>query len=169
MGQKQIAVPMLVVFALLAAPAGSSFAQIEIPRITIQELKGVLDEGTSVVILDTQPKVVYEKGHIKGALSFPWKTRITAQDTAGLPHNKLIVTYCDCGPGEADSTHMAAQTGRSASPTSRCCRIRRSEAGSRRAIPWNRTCGKLLFRFSLRGGVPAQLFARPSAHEERPS
>ncbi len=110
MGQKQIAVPMLVVFALLAAPAGSSFAQIEIPRITIQELKGVLDEGTSVVILDTQPKVVYEKGHIKGALSFPWKTRITAQDTAGLPHNKLIVTYCDCGPGEADSTHMAAQT-----------------------------------------------------------
>ena len=109
MGQKQIALPMLVFFALLAALAGSSFAQIEIPRITIQELKGMLDEGTGVVILDTQPKLVYEKGHIKGAISFPWKTRITAQDTAGLPHNKLIVTYCDCGPGEADSTHMAAQ------------------------------------------------------------
>jgi len=109
MDRKGKAVPMLVFFALLAALAGSSFAQIEIPRITIQELKGMLDEGASVVILDTQPRAVYEKGHIKGAVSFPWKARITPQDTTGLPRNRLIVTYCDCGPGEADSAHMAAQ------------------------------------------------------------
>jgi len=109
MRQKRRAVPVLICLALLLALAGSSFAQIEIPRITIQELKGMLDEGTSVVILDTQPKTVYEKGHIKGAISFPWKARIGAGDVAGLPLNRPIVTYCDCGPGESDSAGVAAQ------------------------------------------------------------
>ena len=109
MKQNRRTVPALVCFALLLALAFSSLAQIEIPRITIQELKGMLDEGTGVVILDTQPKTVYEKGHIKGAISFPWKARIAAQDVAGLPLNKPIVTYCDCGPGESDSASVAAQ------------------------------------------------------------
>ena len=62
-----------------------------------------------MLILDTQPKAVFDKGHIKGAVSFPYKKRITPQDTAGLPHDRLIVAYCDCGPGEADSATMAAQ------------------------------------------------------------
>jgi rhodanese-related sulfurtransferase len=104
---KLIVAPVLLFFVLLAA--GSTFAQIEIPRVTVQELKSMIDGGTGVVILDAQPKAVYEKGHIKGAISFPWKARITMQETAALPHNKPILTYCDCGPGESDSANLAAQ------------------------------------------------------------
>ena len=109
MRRKRWAVPVVVVFALLCAFVCQAFAQIDIPRITIDELKAMIDGGANPVILDTQPRAVYGKGHIKGAVSFPWKARIQAQDAAGLPHDKPIVTYCDCGPGESDSASVAAQ------------------------------------------------------------
>lgn len=83
--------------------------QADIPRISIQELKKMMDSGTEVIILDTQPKGVYAEGHIKGAISLPWKSQIALEDVWSLPSDALIVTYCDCGPGEADSANVASQ------------------------------------------------------------
>ena len=102
MGRRHHVVLVLALGILLLMIGARAAAQIEIPRITIHELKGMIDQGESVLILDTQPKAIFEKGHIKGAISFPWKARITLQDVSGLPRDKLIVTYCTCGPGEAD-------------------------------------------------------------------
>ena len=48
-------------------------------------------------------------GHIKGAISLPWKPQMTIVDLEMLPMGKTIVTYCDCGPGEADSDSVAMQ------------------------------------------------------------
>jgi rhodanese-related sulfurtransferase len=56
-----------------------------------------------------QPKDVYATEHIKGAISLPYKPQIQLEDVWSLPENRLIVTYCDCGPGEADSADIAAQ------------------------------------------------------------
>jgi len=81
----------------------------EIPRIPINELKQLIDQKADIVILDAQLKDIYESGHIKGALSFPWKADISEADVRNLPKGKLIVVYCDCGPGEADSSDVAAQ------------------------------------------------------------
>jgi cytochrome c oxidase cbb3-type subunit III len=81
----------------------------EIPRITIEELKKLIDAKADVVILDVQLKSTYDKGHIKGALSFPWTAELTDGQARRLPRNKPIITYCDCGPGETDSASMAAQ------------------------------------------------------------
>lgn len=106
--EKQKVLLALALSMLLAIIVYPAMAQ-EIPRITVNELKSMIDQGTSVVILDTQPKAIYDKGHIKGAVSFPWKARITTQDVAGLPRDKLIVTYCSCGPGEGDSANLAEQ------------------------------------------------------------
>lgn len=39
----------------------------------------------------------------------PWAPKLTAAQTANLPRNKPIITYCDCGPGESDSANVAAQ------------------------------------------------------------
>ena len=91
--------------------AGSAQAamQGDIPRISIQELKKMMDAGTPVTILDAQPKDVYIAGHIKGAISLPWKSQIALEDVWSLPTDQLIVTYCDCGPGESDSADVAAQ------------------------------------------------------------
>ena len=96
----------------LALPViGSVYAamQADVPRISIQELKKMMDEGTPVTIIDVQPKDVYDMGHIKGAISLPWKSQIALEDVWSLPSDQLIVTYCDCGPGEADSASVAAQ------------------------------------------------------------
>ncbi len=80
----------------------------EIQRITLDELKQEMDKGADIVILDAQPKSVYDKGHIKGARSLPWSTQLT-EGNVQLPRDKMIVTYCDCGPGEADGADLAAR------------------------------------------------------------
>jgi rhodanese-related sulfurtransferase len=81
----------------------------EIPRISIEDLKKMVDQNAAVVILDVQLKNIYDKEHIKGARSFPWKAELSQDDVMSLPKDKLIVTYCECGPGEADSSDVAAQ------------------------------------------------------------
>jgi rhodanese-related sulfurtransferase len=81
----------------------------EIPRIAINELKKLVDAKAEVIILDAQLKDIYDKGHIKGALSFPWKPDVSDADVEKFDKDKLIVTYCDCGPGAADSSDLAAQ------------------------------------------------------------
>jgi rhodanese-related sulfurtransferase len=98
-------VAALAFFALGAAYAAND----EVTRISIEELKKMIDDKADVVILDAQLKEVYSKGHIRGARSFPWAAEITPEDAQGLPKDRLIVAYCDCGPGEADSSDVAAQ------------------------------------------------------------
>ncbi len=83
--------------------------QADVPRITIQELKEMMDKGTEVMIIDTQPPALYAMGHIKGAVSLPWKSQIALEDVWSLPSDVPFVIYCDCGPGEADSADVASQ------------------------------------------------------------
>ena len=84
-------------------------AQENIPRISIQELKKIVDEGQEITIIDVQPINVYNKAHIKGAICIPWKSQLRLEDVWSIPSGIPIVTYCACGPGEADSTDFAKQ------------------------------------------------------------
>ena len=81
----------------------------EMPRISIHELKELVDENADVVILDAQQKKAYAQGHIHGAINFPWKQQITPIDARFLPRDKPIVVYCDCGSKDTDSSEVAAQ------------------------------------------------------------
>ena len=69
----------------------------------------MMDEGQEITVIDVQPKAVYDKGHIEGAVSIPWKTQLRLEDVWSLPSGVPIVTYCACGPGEADSNDFARQ------------------------------------------------------------
>jgi rhodanese-related sulfurtransferase len=100
---------LTVLATILGLGSVHGFAQDELPRISIQELKKMMDNDEPVTIIDVQPKEVYEMGHIKGAISIPWKSQIALEDVWSLPGDQLIVTYCDCGPGEADSADVADQ------------------------------------------------------------
>ena len=93
--------------ALIAAVLAA--AQSGMPRISIKELKDIIDKGGPVTIIDVQPKSMYDEGHIKGAISLPAAKRIALEDVWSIPSDQLIVTYCDCGPGEADSADAAEQ------------------------------------------------------------
>ena len=60
-------------------------------RITVAELKGMLDRNEAVVI-DVRNEASYNAGHIKGARLIPEAEIPNHLDE--LPKNKLIVTYC---------------------------------------------------------------------------
>ena len=100
---------LAVTLCMVLISAVFAVAQSDTPRISIQELKDMIDKGTPVTIIDVQPKIIYEEGHIKGAISLPASKRIALEDVWSIPSDQLIVTYCDCGPGEADSSDAAAQ------------------------------------------------------------
>lgn len=87
----------------------STVAREEIPRINIKELKNMMDQEAEVIIIDVQPKAVYDKGHIKGAVSIPWKSQLLLEDVWSIPGGIPIVIYCACGPGESDSADIAKQ------------------------------------------------------------
>ena len=100
---------LITVVCLVLIAAVYVSAQSGAPRISIQELKSMMDNGTPVIIIDVQPKEIYDQGHIKGAISLPASSPIRLEDVWDLPSDRLIVTYCDCGPGEADSSDAATQ------------------------------------------------------------
>ena len=97
------------VLCLMLISAADVAAQSDIPRISINELKDMMDKKTPVIIIDAQPAAIYAEGHIRGAISLPASSRIKLEDVWDFPYDRMIVTYCDCGPGEADSADAAAQ------------------------------------------------------------
>ena len=105
---KLIVVLSIVIISLLIVSVYAA-TQADIPRISIQELKEMMDQGVTVTIIDVQPKHIYNKGHIKGAISIPWKSQIALEDVWSLPGDIFIVAYCACGPGESDSVDIARQ------------------------------------------------------------
>jgi rhodanese-related sulfurtransferase len=71
------------------------------------KFKGAIMEKDRSV--EPRRKAIYDKGHIKGAVSIPWKSQIAPEDVWSLASDKPIVTYCACGPGESDSADIASQ------------------------------------------------------------
>jgi len=75
-----------------SAPPTVADRESDAPRISLEELKQKLDAGAELVIVDVRSKEDFDKGHIPGAVSIPWKeieTRYTE-----LPRDKEIITYC---------------------------------------------------------------------------
>ena len=69
------------------APAPTDAAR----RVTVSELKGMLDRNEAVVI-DVRNEASYSAGHISGAKLIPEAEILNHINE--LPKNKLIVTYC---------------------------------------------------------------------------
>ncbi|MBC8253514.1 MAG: rhodanese-like domain-containing protein [Ardenticatenia bacterium] len=90
-------------------PKGTSSPADQVPRISVEELKALMDSGAPVLILDVRPRESFQMGHIKGAILFSWKPGLTFDDVDELGCCPPIVTYCDCGPGEFDSADVARQ------------------------------------------------------------
>ena len=100
---------LVIALCLVSIAAAYASAQSGVPRISIRELKDMIDKKTPVTIIDVQPKNIYAEGHIKGAISLPASKKIALEDVWSIPSDRLVVTYCDCGPGEADSSDAAEQ------------------------------------------------------------
>jgi rhodanese-related sulfurtransferase len=81
-----------------------------IPRVTAEELKQMIDKGADFVTLDARDSASYEAGHIKGAVNIYYDPTADPTDRQmmliALPMDKLIVTYCDC-TDDASSAKIA--------------------------------------------------------------
>lgn len=85
-----------VAVLLLAACGGSAErvprTQAEVPRITPQELKGKLDNGQEILVVDSRSLAEFRQRHIPGALSVPYAE---VQSRLGeWPRDQEIVLYC---------------------------------------------------------------------------
>jgi hypothetical protein len=66
--------------------------ELEVPRISLVQLKEKVDAGIDLAIVDVRSKEDFDEGHIAGAVSIPWK-EMEARYTE-LPRDKEIITYC---------------------------------------------------------------------------
>jgi predicted sulfurtransferase len=87
--------------ALLSACNSAEFKKLSVPqtqvpadgarRVTVAELKGMLDRHEAVVI-DVRNEAMFNSGHIRGAKLIPEADLPKHLDE--LPRDKTIVTYC---------------------------------------------------------------------------
>ena len=61
-------------------------------RVTIEQLKSMLDNKSDVIVVDTRSQNSYEAGHIPGALSMDYPAEIRA-GIENLPRMKTIIFY----------------------------------------------------------------------------
>jgi len=66
---------------------------------------GLEDGEPDFIVLDARSPRDFARGHVPGAINIPHR-RLDAESTAGLPKDRLIVTYCD-GIGCNASTKAA--------------------------------------------------------------
>ena len=64
----------------------------EVPRISPEELKGRLDNGEAILVVDSRSLAEFEAGHIAGAISVPSFEVESRLDE--LPRDQEIVLYC---------------------------------------------------------------------------
>jgi 3-mercaptopyruvate sulfurtransferase SseA len=74
-----------------AAPVSAATPADGVRRVTVAELKGMLEKDQAIVI-DVRNEASYNAGHIKGARLIPVGDILNHVDE--LPKDKLIVTYC---------------------------------------------------------------------------
>jgi rhodanese-related sulfurtransferase len=90
--------------AATATPAAEhQHVEGEFERITIDELKPLIDKG-DVTVIDVRSMEQYLAAHIPGSLHIP-VARVEGE-VPYLPKDKLIVTYCTC-PAEESSGEAA--------------------------------------------------------------
>ena len=101
--KKGVISTLLVGFLLsLTTPgAGNDEADVaypEVPRITAEELKHLMEENGEYILVDTRDSFSYNYGHIKGAINIYYDSTgdplSREMMLMALPMDKLIIIYC---------------------------------------------------------------------------
>ena len=84
----------------------------EVPRLTCEELKQMIEKGESVVTIDVRKNNLYSGEHVKGAVNIYYDPTGDQMDRgfilSALPIDKLLVFYCDC-IDDSESAIMALE------------------------------------------------------------
>ena len=85
---------LLVVTLVIASVSLSAQAIRAVPRMTIDELKTLMDKN-AVLVLDVREPASYAAGHIPGAVNVDY-TQILKQAKRFDGEKRTIVAYCAC-------------------------------------------------------------------------
>jgi rhodanese-related sulfurtransferase len=103
---------ILLLGASMTLLAGEDVVLPDLPRISVEELKDLVDKDADIVIVDTRDGGSYAAGHIKGAINIQYDVTSDPMQRQmmliALPMDKLIVTYCDC-TDDANSANVAQE------------------------------------------------------------
>jgi rhodanese-related sulfurtransferase len=84
----------------------------EVPRITCEELKTMIDRNEILVVIDTRKSLDYQTEHIKGAINIYYDPSGDSMERelmlSALPLDTLLVVYCDC-IGDTESALVALE------------------------------------------------------------
>ena len=84
----------LFVSLVLAAASLSAQAMRNVPRMTIDELKPLIEQG-AVLVLDVRRPDEFAEGHVPGAVNLEY-TLVPAQGARFKAETRPIVAYCAC-------------------------------------------------------------------------
>jgi thiosulfate sulfurtransferase len=104
------ALPLILLMgAVFTIFAGEDAVLPNLPRISVEDLKQMIDKKEDVVIVDTRDAGSYAAGHIKGAVNIYYDVTADPMNRQmmliALPMDKLVVAYCDC-TDDANSAHV---------------------------------------------------------------
>ena len=92
--------------------AGEDVVLPDLPRISVEELKKMVDEDADIVIVDTRDGGSYAAGHIQSAINIHYDVTSDPMQRQmmliALPMDKTIVTYCDC-TDDANSANVVQE------------------------------------------------------------
>ena len=86
----------IFILVVLSAPSYTSYAQSAVPLVEADALEKLLQEDSSVVVLDTRSPEEYQQGHLEKA-RFVNYTTFKLSDVHDLAKETPIVVYCLSG------------------------------------------------------------------------
>lgn len=79
-------------------------------NVTPQQVKGWLDDGKPLTIVDVREPSEYAAGHVAGALNLAWSSGVLQQQWGTLPRDRPVVVYCHSGNrSDQAATFLAAR------------------------------------------------------------
>lgn len=89
---RSIVVLIVLTIAWFVQPLQTQSMAATSNRISIDQLKSLLDGKTDVIVVDTRSANSYRSGHIPGAISMTYSGEIRAKNQE-LPRDKTIIFY----------------------------------------------------------------------------
>jgi len=86
----------IFILVVISAPGYSSYAQSSVPLVEADTLEEILQEDSSVVLLDTRSPEEYQEGHLENA-RFVNYTTFQLSDVQDIAKETPIVVYCLSG------------------------------------------------------------------------
>ena len=84
----------------------------DLPRISAEKLKQMIDEKADIVIVDTRDSGSYAAGHIQGAINIHYDVTSDPMQRQmmliALPMDKIVIAYCDC-TDDANSANVVQE------------------------------------------------------------